>query len=360
MRETAVYQQLCKTMAKRGGNYPGVDIPEFYEMAKELFTPKEAAIINAMPRGVSSLSTISKNLSSGEQEVKEMLEKMADKGFCLPSYKNQQHMYYAPPFVPGIFEFQFMRGTTTEKDRMLAKLIHQYKKAVDALKANEEVYYPTTRVIPINRTIKAENKIHTYDQLAAYIDRNDPISVCTCYCRHEAILVDKDDSCGKPMEVCMAFNESARYVIERGMGRRISKNEALDILKLSAESGLVHCTLNLQKIDFICNCCSCHCIILKQALSYPNPGIFLSSGFQPCFDPGSCTVCETCVDRCPADALVLNENAPEVNLFRCIGCGVCAIGCPEDAIVMEEKENAMVPPLDRKALRSAVQNAKTS
>jgi len=359
MSEMEIYQQLCKTMAERGGNYPGIDIPEFYKMARALFTQDEAVIINAMPRGVSSLTTISRNMNKSESEVKANLEKMADKGFCVPSYKNQQPVYYAPPFVPGIFEYQFMKGTSTEKDKRIAKLINQYKKAVDALKAKREVYYPTTRVIPVNEKLKAGNKVHTYDQVAAYLDRYDPISVCTCYCRHEAILVDKNDNCGKPMEVCMGFNESARYVIERGMGRRIDKNEALEILKLSAESGLVHCTLNLQKIDFICNCCSCHCMILKQALSYPNPGIFLSSGFKPFFDPDSCTACETCVDRCPAEALSLSKNTPEVNLPRCIGCGVCAIGCPSDAIVMEEKEGATVPPFDRKALREAASRAKS-
>ncbi len=360
MKEQEVYQQLCKTMAERGGNYPGVDIPEFYEMAKELFTPEEASIISTMPRGVSSLTTIAQNIGRNEPEVKAILEKMADKGFCMPIYRNQQHMYYAPPFVPGIFEFQFMKGTASEKDKRIAKLINCYKKAVDTLQPEKEVSYPTTRVLPVHRKITAENKIRTYDQVSAYVDKYDPISVCTCYCRHEAILVDQDDNCGKPMEVCMAFDQSARYVIEHGMGRKIDKNEAMEILQLSAESGLVHCTLNLQEIDFICNCCSCHCMILKQALSYPNPGIFLSSGFLPIFNPEVCTACETCVDRCPAEALSLNETVPEVNISRCIGCGVCATGCPCDAIVMEEKEDAMVPPVDRKALREAVKHAKTS
>ena len=34
-----IYAKLCETMAKRGGMYPGVDIPEFYELVQELFTP---------------------------------------------------------------------------------------------------------------------------------------------------------------------------------------------------------------------------------------------------------------------------------------------------------------------------------
>ena len=48
-----VYQKLCETMARRGGLYPGMDIPEFYELVQELFTPEEAAVCNAQPRGFS-------------------------------------------------------------------------------------------------------------------------------------------------------------------------------------------------------------------------------------------------------------------------------------------------------------------
>jgi hypothetical protein len=38
-----VYKKLCAEMARRGGRYPGKDIPEFYDLTKELFTPEEAA-----------------------------------------------------------------------------------------------------------------------------------------------------------------------------------------------------------------------------------------------------------------------------------------------------------------------------
>ncbi|MEE9152063.1 MAG: hypothetical protein V3U20_09565, partial [Thermoplasmata archaeon] len=46
-----VYRQLLEVMKKRGGGYPGMDIPEFYELVEELFTPEEAEVNNAMPRG---------------------------------------------------------------------------------------------------------------------------------------------------------------------------------------------------------------------------------------------------------------------------------------------------------------------
>lgn len=46
-----IYRDLLEVMQKRGGSYAGMDIPEFYAMAEVMFTPEEAQVNNAMPRG---------------------------------------------------------------------------------------------------------------------------------------------------------------------------------------------------------------------------------------------------------------------------------------------------------------------
>jgi len=355
-----VYKQLCETMARRGGRYPAMDIPEFYEMAKELFTPEEAAVCNAIPRGFNPASAIAKEMGKREEEVSKILEGMADKGLCNSGEMDGVMFYGGPPFVPGIFEFQFMRGSRSERDKKLAKLIHTYKTAYDAAKGPPKETFPPFRVITVDRVVKEENAIHTYDQVASYIEKYDPLSVSTCFCRHEAKLIDEKDDCGMPDEVCMQFGIGAQFVIDRKMGRKITKEQALEILRQSEEAGLVHASVNRQEIDFMCNCCSCHCMILKTALSQPKPGLALVSGFQPVWDPELCTACETCIDRCPMTALTMGEkDIPEVDLDRCIGCGVCATGCPEEAIAMEERPGIPVPPVDRKALREAEKTSRT-
>ena len=48
--EEQVYQELCQKMAKSGGRFPGMDIPEYYNLIKELFTPEEATVFNAIPK----------------------------------------------------------------------------------------------------------------------------------------------------------------------------------------------------------------------------------------------------------------------------------------------------------------------
>ena len=45
-----VYKELYEVMKARRGPYTGVDIPEFYDLMEELFTPPEAEVNNVMTR----------------------------------------------------------------------------------------------------------------------------------------------------------------------------------------------------------------------------------------------------------------------------------------------------------------------
>jgi len=353
-----VYKQMFQAMAKRGGGYTGVDLPEFYDMVEELFTPEEAAANNAMPKGLFSAAQLAETLGKGERETTALLEAMADKGLCFSAVIDHRRLYAASRFLPGIFEFQFMRGTTTDRDRRIARVIHDYKQAVDALTGPTEIRYPGTRVIPVQEHIGDPSTVHTCRQMETYIRENEDISLSTCYCRHEAKLIDPKDDCGKPDDVCMQFGLGARYMIERGMGRRVTKEEARKVVKRAEEAGLVHCTVNSQDIDFICNCCSCHCVILRPVLQQPKPGLVLYSGFGPRFDGDLCTACGTCVDMCPTRALTLEEGElPRVDPDRCIGCSLCASNCPSQAVFMEERANMPLPPENMKALSQALKAA---
>lgn len=80
-----IYQELCQKFAKRGGRYPGVDIPEFYEMAKELFTPEEAAVAITIPGGFSTAGQIAEGMGKKEDEIERILQTMADKGLFFKS-----------------------------------------------------------------------------------------------------------------------------------------------------------------------------------------------------------------------------------------------------------------------------------
>lgn len=350
-----VYKRLCEEMARRGGRYPGKDIPEFYALVEELFTRDEAAVAALMTSRLVTAGPIAEKLGKEVQEVEAVLEGMCDKSLCMSLDKNGARFYLPVPFVPGIFEFQFARGKFSERDRRIAQLIHAYKAAYDrSSPPAERAGFPKNRVVPINETIRPQSKVHTFNQINSYIEQADPIAVYTCFCRHEAKLLDPKDDCGMPMEVCMIFGNGAKFFIDRGVARQLTKDEAKQVLRTAAEAGLVHAGLNSQALDFICNCCHCHCMILKDALSQPKPGQVLGSGYQPQIDPDVCTGCESCVERCPAKALTIPGEVPVMDPDRCFGCGVCAVGCPMEAIEMVEKEVLPIPPANRKELEKAL------
>lgn len=349
-----VYRQLLAVMTARGGAYAGADIPEFFEMARALFTPEEAMVNNAMPKGPVTAAQMAGIMEREEGWVGSILEEMADKGLCMALNTGGGNVVYqGARFMVGIFEFQFMPGRITERDKEIARLIHAYKTAFNKVKPfdpNPKV--SAIRVITVDRTIHPEDVIHTYDQVQTYIDNNDLIAITACYCRHAAILRGEDIH-DMPTDTCMQFGPSAQFAIERLGARKVSKQEARDVLDRSEAAGLIHMSQNMAEgVGFICNCDRWHCTAVVQALKAPKPSQIMDSGFQPTFDPDSCTACETCIDRCPSGAIAMgDQDLPGVDIDRCFGCAVCASGCPSEAISMIHKPGFRIPPQNAKALR---------
>jgi Pyruvate/2-oxoacid:ferredoxin oxidoreductase delta subunit len=351
----AVYRKLLAVMQARRGPYAGLDIPEFYAMVEALFTPEEAALNNALPGTPTTAAEVARTLGRPEAETARGLEGLADKGLCATFVVQGERRYQGVPFMPGIFEYQFMSGRTGEREMRIARLIHAYKQAYTAARGAAPIAFPLTRVIPVERTIAAGNAVHTYDQVASYIQKAATIGVGTCYCRHAARLRGEETH-GMPMEVCMWFGRGAEYAIERLGGRRLEKAEALALLDAAEAAGLVHMSRNTaEEIDFICNCDRWHCEVIGGVLKQPKPALVFNSGFRPEFDPTRCTGCSTCIARCPAAALAMGvADLPEVDLDRCFGCAVCASGCPEEAIRMQKKPGFPAPPKDIGELAAAV------
>jgi len=350
-----VYKDMLDVMKSRRGAYAGMDIPEFFALVEVLFTPQEAEINNVLKPKPVAVGDIAEAMGRNQDEIIGILDAMADKGLCKTFVQNGVRLYQGVPFIPGIFEYQFMDGQSTERHKQIAGLIHAYEQAYEAAKGKTEMTFPVSRVIPVDKTISAGNTVHTYDQVATYIDKYEPIAVGTCYCRHAAQLRDEEVH-GMPSDVCMWFGNMAEYAIERLGVRRMSKQEAMDVLNRSEEAGLIHMSRNTtDDIEFICNCDRWHCGSVKGVLKQAKPALFFNSGFKPVFDPDQCTACETCIDRCPPEALAMGDtDVPEVDLDRCFGCAVCATGCEFEAIAMEAKADFPVPPKDPRELVASI------
>ena len=190
-----------------------------------------------------------------------------------------------------------------------------------------------TRVVPVNQPVDARSSILAFEDVEQIIQSAGRLAVANCTCR----MVD--GKCDKPLEVCLQLGKAADYTIDRGSGREVSIDEAMDIIRKSEEAGLVHVTMNkAYGSHIICNCCSDCCVAFGlpiDATSIVDPSRFLAV-----VDDEKCSGCGDCVDRCFFAAIALEEKGGEevsaITAENCMGCGLCMVACPEDAISMSE------------------------
>jgi len=96
-------------------------------------------------------------------------------------------------------------------------------------------------------------------------------AVATCYCRHKAEHLGK--ACDAPQDICLQFNSGAEFSVRHKYGRSIDRSEALDLLALAREQGLVQIADNVvNEPTYICNCCGCCCVQLQAINEFDLPG----------------------------------------------------------------------------------------
>jgi len=351
-----VYDKLVDALNARTG-YPCLKCPELIAVLEFLFTPQEAELAAKLPMNRISAKTLARDISGNPKAVESVLESMADKGLVTTQKIEEVRDYVLIPLLPGTFEIQLMRGETDERAKKLARLFQNYFDATRQAETPAPRTYtavPFARVITVEEEVPAGVKIHPYDKVSEYIAQADSISVGTCYCRHFAELLG-NDPCDRPKENCFSFGTQAEFLIERGFNKPVSKEKALKILDEAEKAGLVHCSSNTSEyISFMCNCCSCHCGILRSIVTADRPNSTADSSFIMSVDEEECIGCGDCVERCQVSAITMEGEQVVRDAERCIGCGLCVSACTTGALRLIPREKAPVPPPTQQELSAAM------
>lgn len=323
-----IYQQLARHLDDLPAGYPAAESGVELRILRRLFTPEEAELALKLTVLPEEARVVARRAKLPLEETAVRLALMEEKGLIY-SYQPRggQPRYGAAPFVVGIWEFQV--------NRLTPELIHDFEEYAPHLLAIWEKT-PQLRTIPVGESVSGEMNVMIYEQAEEIVRSHQQIAVAPCICRRERAMVG--EGCGKPSETCLSFGSAAAFYKRNGMGRPISQEEALGILKTANEAGLVLQPGNAQKPNFICCCCGDCCGVLRNLKNHPDPASVLGSAFTAVVDPEICTGCGLCEIRCQMDALNLDNYTPEVSANRCIGCGLCVSTCPYEALSLVRKE----------------------
>jgi NAD-dependent dihydropyrimidine dehydrogenase PreA subunit len=213
-------------------------------------------------------------------------------------------------------------------DEWLQKYIDKY----DQFISEERISY-SSKVIPVNESLQNVQQILPSAQVAEILRGAELITLAKCICRQNY------NNCDKPLEVCFVLNGVGRKWIEEGYSKKVTLDEALEVIKRANQNGLVHLTLYRpdHELFALCSCCSCCCHDLQLLLSYGKNYVTVKSDYVAVDDPEHCSDCGLCIDRCAFNARSRENETMLYDQEKCYGCGLCLTTCPEDAIRLKKR-----------------------
>jgi Na+-translocating ferredoxin:NAD+ oxidoreductase subunit B len=321
------YERLAKKLDELPHGYPATESGVEIKILKKIFSHEEAEMALKMRPIPENVEAIAQRLGKPLPEMQAILDTMVQKGQLGSIGAGGVQSYALFPFIIGIWEFQMNR-----LDKELAELFHEYYPHLAEVLGK---YAPSvTRVIPIQSQIKAEQRVLLYEDVRRMFEQAKSFQLMNCICRKEQALLGKP--CKHSSEVCMGFSREEGAFDKYPFGRIISREEALSVISRAEEEGLVHLTYNLQGDSFfLCNCCSCCCLMLRAAKNFNAPYLLAKSYYVASIDQETCAACGTCAEeRCPMEAVVEDNGGYKVQPERCIGCGVCTNTCPTESITL--------------------------
>jgi electron transport complex protein RnfB len=344
----AAYEKLIPALNSRSTSLPSVKCDEFFAMVSYLFTPEEAEIASAMPPGFASAEEIGACLPGGDNnKIASQLETMAGKGLIHSKQAGGKAVYELLPFFPGSMEMQFYRTGADEYLKQLDILLGNYQKALrNMYKSGNAPKIEITgpgRNVAVDAEIYTQSTIIPYMEMKELIETTDVIAAGVCHCRHAGAWWGKP--CTRPQDNCMILGKSAEFTIERGLTKRLTREQALQMLDDAEKASLVHqyCDTPDHFSNILCNCCSCHCFALTSWNRSPAPSQRVTARYLVKVDEEACIACEACIERCQTHALKMEDARLVRDEKKCIGCGLCQYACPTDALILEKRPAGLVP-----------------
>jgi len=404
MKNQKIYRELQRHLNTMPVGFPASQSGSDIKLLRHIFTPEEAKIVCCLsyrPEPLESIFERGKHLyENGKPAVESIasLEKILDriqkKGGIESRIKEGRRYFCTAPLVVGMYEMQI--------DRLTPQFLEDFSEYSSDINFGLEflsLKKSQMRTIPIQKSITPSHHVSHFDEVSTLFEKaSAPFVVIECICRKKSSMAGEPCKVTDRKETCIAVGNTAATCLFMGVGREISRDEALSIIENNQKKGLVLQPSNTEELDFICSCCGCCCGMLSIHQKLPIPMEFWSSNFYATVDTDECNGCGVCERRCQVGAVKVERKQSVTGLFKpsdgrsplqhnqksdkavrkirrsstidnlcakavidlnaCLGCGLCVPACPSKAIILVKKSVEIEPPRDRDALHETIMENK--
>lgn len=333
---TEVYERLAEALNKHPEGFPRTKSGVEIKILMRILSEEEAELGCNLTHKMETVETISDLTGIPKKNVEtQLLAMMSDgKVWRRMSERLGKWTYRMAPFIPGFYEEYIVKT----QDMQLLHLMGHY-----AQEGALQIMTPTPalqRVIPASESITPE-MILPYDDVKKAIMDAGSFALFDCTCRVTRDM-HGDRPCNFPTHNCLQLYDEK----PRGGTNEISRETALKVLDEAERVGLVHTGTNyIAGMHWICNCCGCCCNLIRNLVEEGLDGAIAKANYYAVAKMNTCDGCELCVDRCPVNAVRVNDVIPVVETPICIGCGLCVTGCPTGTLSLVRKsENEIIEP----------------
>ena len=323
-----IRENLIKLCEKIGdGHYKITPDCAEYKVFEQWMTDEQITLLLAIKGAMKPnfVGGIARRAGMDKEKARQMLRELTEIGLLVQVLvpKIGLEIYLQPLYPPGVFEFLLLNEPFCRAHPEIAYAFEQHATDSQTEHAmNTPMGAGIMRVIPVESAIPAEAQQIDKERVSYYIEKNaDHLCALPCQCRRVRKLMgegagDMDES------FCLFMGHCADMFINLGRGKKLTKEEAYEMMRHVEEIGCVHqiTTLEDGNTFAICNCQPESCLALGVT-QYFNTPAFTQSNYVAEIDREKCVACGQCVDKCANNAIKLGQKL-----------------CAKEPIVYEQQE----------------------
>lgn len=314
----------------------------FIEYLKLLYSPEEADIIQHLnfPPALLTAQQVAENSGIDLSKVEKVL-----KGASKENRIMGMGDFYFLPVISNLVNIHHFYTETKPDDLRAAELYQDF-----FIKGEYYKYYESSekgtqalRTIPVGKAIHEDQKTISSEEAHEFLLNHAPeeLALVPCPCRVRTEKMGIRECKDKfPVGSCIMMGFAALHFESIGLGKRITRHQAIEYFDEMNKLGLIGNTSNsIDNSNIICLCCGCCCSNVRGRTKWDNPSAVSPANYIPKAGE-ECVGCGECLDRCVLEALSIDDETDQVVVEpdKCLGCGVCTFACPQETLKLHRYE----------------------